>query len=122
MAGDPAFAALVEAWRERLRPDGPTAGRRRAPHGDLWQRIVRALPANDNAAAVRGLRFWRGATAGAMTLAAASIAVAVMLANRPPVIIQPPRRRANCSTPAWSARPARRCRCSSPPTTRPARR
>jgi len=89
MATDPAFAALVDAWRERLAPMGQRLADV-APPADLWQRVLRALPANDNSAAVRGLRFWRGATAGAMTLAAASIAVAVSLGLRPPVQIQPP--------------------------------
>lgn len=89
MAVEPAFAALVEAWRERLAPMGQRLAEV-SPPVDLWQRVLRALPANDNAAAVRGLRFWRGATAGAMTLAAASIAVAVSLGMRPPVQIQPP--------------------------------
>jgi anti-sigma-K factor RskA len=89
MATDPAFAALVEAWRERLTPMGQRLAEV-APPADLWQRVLRALPANDNSAAVRSLRFWRGATAGAMTLAAASIAVAVSIGMRPPVQIQPP--------------------------------
>jgi len=89
MASDPAFAALVEAWRERLAPMGQRLAEV-SPPVDMWQRVLRALPANDNAAAVRGLRFWRGATAGAMTLAAASIAVAVSLGMRPPVQLQPP--------------------------------
>lgn len=88
MAADPAFAALVEAWRARLTPmaDGVAAV---APPANLWPRIERALPANDNDGGV-AVRFWRRATAGASLLAAASIAAAVMLANRPPVLIQPP--------------------------------
>ncbi len=89
MATEPAFAAEVEAWRERLAP--MAEGMREVPAPvDLWQRILRALPANDNSAVVRGLRFWRGATAGSLALAAASVAAAVMLANRAPVEIQPP--------------------------------
>ena len=88
MAADPAFAAEVEAWRARLAPlalgVAPVP-----PAPDLWPRIERALPANDNPADARGLRFWRRATIGSLGLAAASLAVAVMLANRPPVLVQP---------------------------------
>jgi anti-sigma-K factor RskA len=89
MAADPAFAAQVEAWRERFAPlideiasTPPSAG--------LWARIERALPANDDAGSSRGVRFWRRATAGSLGLAAASLAVAAILASRPPQIIVPP--------------------------------
>jgi anti-sigma-K factor RskA len=89
MATDPTFAAQVEAWRVRLDSMGQRLTEV-SPPVDLWQRVLRSLPANDNSAAVRGLRFWRGATVGAMTLAAASIAVAVNIGIRPPVQLQPP--------------------------------
>lgn len=88
-ARDPAFAALVEAWRERLSPmlaEIPPA----EPSVAIWRQIDRALPANDNAAVRRRLRFWRGATVGAMGLAAASLAMAAMLATRPPIVVQGP--------------------------------
>jgi len=85
VARDPAFAALVAGWRERLSPllDGVPEV---APPPGAWERIARALPANDN----RALRFWRGMTAGAVGVAAASLAVAIFLANRPPVLVQTP--------------------------------
>jgi len=86
---DPAFAALVDAWRRRLAPMLEAAAPV-APPATTWDRIARAIPANDNEAVRRRLRFWRGATVGALGLAAASLAVAVMLANRPPVLLQPP--------------------------------
>jgi anti-sigma-K factor RskA len=89
MATEPAFAAQVEAWRERLIPMAETLVAIPAPHS-LWQRIERSLGANDNDAAMKGLRFWRGATAGSLMLAAAGLAAAVMLANQPPVVIRPP--------------------------------
>ncbi|HEY3949278.1 anti-sigma factor [Phenylobacterium sp.] len=82
MASDPAFAAEVEAWRERLMPMAENVNGIAAPQA-LWLRIERSLGANDNLEAVRGLRFWRGTAAGSLTLAAASVAVAVMLANQP---------------------------------------
>jgi len=89
MAAEPAFAAEVEAWRERLVPMADELTAIPPPHA-LWLRIERQLGANDNSAAVKGLRFWRGATAGALTLAAASVAAAVLLANQPPVVVRPP--------------------------------
>lgn len=86
MARDPAFAVLVEAWRTRLSPLlGQVA--EVAPSAALWPRIERALPANDNA---REIRRWRRLTMGAMGLAAASLAVAVWMGTRPPVIVQAP--------------------------------
>jgi anti-sigma-K factor RskA len=89
MARDPAFAALVDAWRARLAPMLDVAAPAQPPAG-VWTRVERALPANDNAAIRRRLRFWRGATVGAMGLAAASLALAVMFAARPPVVLQAP--------------------------------
>jgi anti-sigma-K factor RskA len=69
-ASDPAFAAAVEAWRERL---APLLGGERAPPPELWDRIVKRLPANDPA------RPWRIAT-----FAASAAAVLLgMLALRP---------------------------------------
>jgi anti-sigma-K factor RskA len=89
MAADPAFAAQVEGWRERLTPMADGLAAIPAPHA-LWLRIERSLGANDNTVPARSLRFWRRATVGSMTLAAASIAAAVLLGNRPPVVIRPP--------------------------------
>lgn len=92
VARDPVFAAEVAAWRIRLAPllDMVAAV---APPTGLWARIERRLPANDNGqdreAAVRRLKFWRGAAMGAMGLAAASLAAVVVLMGRPPVVIQP---------------------------------
>jgi anti-sigma-K factor RskA len=89
MARDPAFAALVEDWRARLAPlaDGIAPA---AASADLWDRIERRLPANDDAALVRRLKFWRGAAVGGLALAAASLAGVVILANQPPGVVQPP--------------------------------
>jgi anti-sigma-K factor RskA len=89
MAADGDFAAEVEAWRERLEPMTDNLAAIPAPHA-LWLRIERSLGANDNTTSAKGLRFWRGATASSLTLAAASIAATVMLANRAPVVIHPP--------------------------------
>ncbi|MFT4934061.1 MAG: anti-sigma-K factor RskA [Pseudoalteromonas distincta] len=87
MAAEPAFAQAVDVWRRRLAPlvmeIAPVA-----PSDEVWPRIERALPVNDNNPQLaRRLAFWRGATVGAMGLAAASLMVAVYLGNRPPVVI-----------------------------------
>jgi anti-sigma-K factor RskA len=90
MAREPDFAAEVETWRERL--SGLLAGIApvTAPAG-LWPRIERLLSANDNFEGLRRkLNAWRGAAAGAMALAAASVAGLVVTANRPPTVIQAP--------------------------------
>lgn len=91
MARDPAFAAQVEAWRERLAPLAEEVEAVQPPVG-LWPRIAGALSVNDNQAVVRRrLRFWRGATAGSLALAAASLAMVAVLATRPPpIIVTPP--------------------------------
>jgi anti-sigma-K factor RskA len=89
MAQEPAFAAVVEAWRERLQPMSDHLAPV-APPASVWAAVQRALPANDNASARRSLRFWRGATAASLSLAAASVAVAVFVGARPPVALQPP--------------------------------
>ena len=89
MAREPAFAAEVEAWRERLAPLVEDVASVEPPAG-LWPRIVRSLPANDNQVGVlRRLKFWRGATMGSLGLAVASLAMVAVLATRPPQIITP---------------------------------
>ena len=87
MASEPAFAALVEDWRERLTPMNERLGAVPAP-ANRCHRIERQRGANDHAPILRMVRFWRGATVGSLTLAAASLAAAVMLANRAPVVVE----------------------------------
>jgi len=90
MAREPAFAALVEDWRVRLAPMLAAIAAVPAPAG-LWPRIERALPANDNSEGLAGrLRFWRGTAVGSLSLAAASLVAAVMLASQPPQVITAP--------------------------------
>jgi len=80
---DPAYAAEVRAWSERLAPLAEEAPEVAPPPG-LWSRIHARLgserPANDNA---RLVRIWRRAAFGASALAAASLAVTVFLLVRP---------------------------------------
>jgi anti-sigma-K factor RskA len=68
-ASDPVFAAAVEAWRERL---APLLGGERAPPPELWDRIVKRLPANDAA------KPWRIATFAASAAAAVLLGVLVL--------------------------------------------
>jgi anti-sigma-K factor RskA len=100
MARDPAFAADVEAWRERLAPlldevEGVT------PPADLWERVLRMLPANDEFAGLRRkVATWRRATFGSLALAAASLAAVAIVASQPPVVIT---KTAPVSTPLLNA-------------------
>lgn len=84
MVRDPAFAADVEAWRNRLAPLFAAIPAVEPPES-LWRAIERALPANDNAA--EKVRFWKRASAGGFGLAAASLAAVVFLAAQPPEVV-----------------------------------
>ena len=68
MATDPAFAADVEAWRERLAPMLESVAAV-PPTPELWRRIERLLPANDNGALMNRLKFWRNSAMGGFALA-----------------------------------------------------
>jgi len=88
MATDPAFASDVEAWRQRLAPMAESIAAVAPPH-ELWKRIERSLPANDNGVAqIQGrVRFWRNSAVGGFSAAAASLAAVVMLMAQPPQVI-----------------------------------
>jgi anti-sigma-K factor RskA len=87
MARDPAFAADVEAWRNRLAPMLEQVAAV-PPSPELWRRIERLLPANDNGAILNRLKFWRNAAMGGFALAAASLAAVVVQVNQPPITIE----------------------------------
>lgn len=72
---DAEFAAAVEAWRERF---SPWLGGDREVPPELWGRIERALPANDDPA-----RPWRFATVAASAVAALLLGVAVLRPDAP---------------------------------------
>jgi anti-sigma-K factor RskA len=91
MVADPAFAREVESWRARLAPMIDEVAPA-SPSPALWASIERALPANDDAADLRrSVTRWRGASFGALGLAAASLAAVVVLASRPPEVVVQPR-------------------------------
>ena len=86
-ADDPAFAALVEEWHERLAPliEGlePIA-----PSPDLWQRINAAIDSQglraDNVVELhRAVRRWQGVSAAASAVAAALL---IMVAVQPTLV------------------------------------
>lgn len=94
MATDPAFAANVEAWRERLAPMLESVAAV-PPSPDMWRRIERLLPANDrmqpandNGAIINRLKFWRNSAMGGFALAAASLAAVVVQVNQPPITVE----------------------------------
>lgn len=86
MARDPVFAADVEAWRARFAPmvDGVASVE---PPQDLWARIERSLPANDNGVLLKRVRFWRTSAMGGFGLAAAGIAAALVVLAQPPQVV-----------------------------------
>jgi len=81
IASDPAFAALVAAWTERLAPLNDAYAEVPPPPGVLERTEARLFPAPPRrpAAAVSPLRFWLGLLAGG------ALAAAVGLALLPPV-------------------------------------
>ncbi len=87
-ASDPAFAAEVEAWAERLGrliDEAPEV----QPSSAVWPRISAALgAANDNA-----VIFWKRWAYGSTGLLAASVAAMLVLLAQPgpaPVVVQAP--------------------------------
>jgi anti-sigma-K factor RskA len=93
---DPAFAAEVDWWTERLGALAETIAPA-APPLALWDRIeaelgeaaprLVAIAANDDQARVR---FWRRWAMAASGLAAASLVGLAVMSARPPVVVQVP--------------------------------
>lgn len=77
LAADPAMAARVAWWHEQLAPLTDEAAEQ--PGADLWHRIQRAVPVNDNAPVL--MRRWRAVAVAAM---AGVIALGSTLLLRPP--------------------------------------
>lgn len=85
MARDPAFAADVEAWRQRLAPMLEAVPAVQPP-ARTWARIESMLPANDNTL-INKVRFWRNSAMGGFGLAAAGIVAALVVAAQPPQVV-----------------------------------
>jgi anti-sigma-K factor RskA len=77
LAADPAMAARVAWWHEQLVPLADGAAEQ--PSADLWHRIERVLPVNDNAPVL--MRRWRAVAVAAMI---GVIALGSTLLLRPP--------------------------------------
>lgn len=89
IAREPAFAALVAAWEERLAPWAGEIGEI-APPPHVWEGIVAALPAPSpqRTGLWQSIAFWRG-FALASALAAASLAALIFLgtfSTAPPLL------------------------------------
>ena len=86
-SSDPAFAARVAWWEQRLA--GLTMPLESEPSPDVWARIAARLPQNDNArdGSAGGLLRWK-VISGA--LAAVSALALFMLAQRPQIELPPP--------------------------------
>ncbi len=85
LARDPAFAAAVSAWQDRLAPLA-TLTAPADPPAAVWERIAAAAaPATAAPPPPRraglGVRFWQASTAGALALAAALAGIMLL---RPP--------------------------------------
>jgi anti-sigma-K factor RskA len=90
-ADDPALAAAIAAWEQRLAPLADAVPPVAPPPG-LWRRIEGAIevppvPANDpvRRSPWRSVRLWQGTTAAALALAAAFAAVAFLPGPRAPM-------------------------------------
>ena len=78
---EPAFAALVVQWEERLAP-WATEIAEVAPPPQVWERIAAALPAQKQSL-WQSLTFWRGLSLATGALAAACIGALIYLGNTP---------------------------------------
>jgi len=74
VAEDAAFRARVDWWRDQLCPLVTEA--ETSPSADVWRRIDRALPQNDNNR--RSLQRWRATAISAMAVAASLVAVVIL--------------------------------------------
>ena len=77
IAAEPAFARSVAWWEERLTPlaaDAPSV----QPSDGLWPRIQNLIAEPLKPSAWSNISLWRGLTAGAMALAAASVVIAIL--------------------------------------------
>jgi len=84
VAREPAFAAMVVAWEERLSPWAAEIAEV-APSPAVWDRIASALPASptQKQGLWQSLAFWRGLTLATGALAAACVGALIYLGNAP---------------------------------------
>ena len=77
LAGDPAFARSVSTWQRRLIPLAAHVTPA-VPPADLWGRIENAIMPTSVVPFRRRVRFWQGATAGALAIAASLAAFLIL--------------------------------------------
>ncbi len=85
---NPAFAAMVRKWEDRLDPLGE--GFAEAPPPNLWPSIEARLDAQPRSKEIRQVRFWRNSAALASALAACLVAVIIMRPAAMPEAVSPP--------------------------------
>ena len=86
IAREQAFAALVEAWDERLAPWAGEIAEVAAPP-QVWERIAASLPAQktQSTGLWQSLAFWRGLSLATGALAAACVGALIYLGNAPQI-------------------------------------
>jgi anti-sigma-K factor RskA len=85
---NPAFAAIVRKWQDRLDPLGE--GFAEAPPPNLWPSIEARLDAQPRTKEIGQVRFWRNTAALASALAACLVAVIIMRPGAMPEAASPP--------------------------------
>jgi anti-sigma-K factor RskA len=89
IAAEPAFARAVQWWETHLTPLAADV-RAVEPSAGLWPRIANLIGDVSKPTLWNNTRVWRGVSAGALVLAAASVAVLVLTPRQaPPPIVAP---------------------------------
>jgi anti-sigma-K factor RskA len=89
IAAEPAFARAVQWWETHLTPLAADV-RSVEPSAGLWPRIANLIGDAGKPTLWNNTRVWRGVSAGALALAAASVAVLVLTPRQaPPPIVAP---------------------------------
>lgn len=89
IAAEPAFARAVQWWETHLTPLAADV-RSVEPSAGLWPRIANLIGDVSKPTLWNNTRVWRGVSAGALALAAASVAVLVLTPRQaPPPIVAP---------------------------------
>jgi anti-sigma-K factor RskA len=89
IAAEPAFARAVQWWETHLTPLAADV-RSVEPSAGLWPRIANLIGDVGKPTLWNNTRVWRGVSAGALALAAASVAVLVLTPRQaPPPIVAP---------------------------------
>lgn len=89
IAAEPAFARAVQWWEAHLTPMAADIASAE-PSAGLWPRIANLIGDPARPSLWNNTRVWRGVSAGALVLAAASVAVLVLTPRQaPPPVVAP---------------------------------